>query len=99
MFPQNLGTNILSFADLTLRDYQIAGVNWLIERFHRGHGCVLGDEMGLGKTCQVSSVLQYTLLIHLWSVRGNWMLVNCSLKYLKKVCVTYSWHVIEPMTL
>jgi len=41
------------FADIALRPYQIAGVNWLVERFHKGHGCILGDEMGLGKTCQV----------------------------------------------
>ena len=43
-----------SFAiGITLRPYQLTGVNWLVERYHRNHGCILGDEMGLGKTCQV----------------------------------------------
>ena len=36
-----------------LRPYQVEGVNWLLQRYGREHGCVLGDEMGLGKTCQV----------------------------------------------
>ena len=40
-------------SDLDLRDYQVDGVNWLIDCYNRGHGCILGDEMGLGKTCQV----------------------------------------------
>ena len=46
--------------DITLRPYQLDGVNWLIERFKRGHGCILGDEMGLGKTCQVSLYLDHS---------------------------------------
>ncbi|XP_078700136.1 chromodomain-helicase-DNA-binding protein 1-like [Branchiostoma floridae x Branchiostoma belcheri] len=45
--------------DITLRPYQLDGVNWLIERYHRNHGCILGDEMGLGKTCQTIAFLTY----------------------------------------
>nr|XP_006819816.1 PREDICTED: chromodomain-helicase-DNA-binding protein 1-like [Saccoglossus kowalevskii] len=44
---------------ITLRPYQLEGVNWLIQRWHRNHGCILGDEMGLGKTCQTISFLTY----------------------------------------
>ncbi|XP_077976946.1 chromodomain-helicase-DNA-binding protein 1-like [Glandiceps talaboti] len=44
---------------ITLRPYQLDGVNWLIQRYHRNHGCILGDEMGLGKTCQTISFLTY----------------------------------------
>ncbi|XP_053383751.1 chromodomain-helicase-DNA-binding protein 1-like [Mercenaria mercenaria] len=47
------------WGDMPLRTYQIVGVNWMIERFYLGHGCILGDEMGLGKTCQTIAVLAY----------------------------------------
>ncbi|XP_041366763.1 chromodomain-helicase-DNA-binding protein 1-like [Gigantopelta aegis] len=47
------------WGDLNLRDYQIDGVNWLIDCYNRGHGCILGDEMGLGKTCQTIAFLCY----------------------------------------
>lgn len=40
-------------ANFVLRKHQLEGIKWLIERFHRKHGCILGDEMGLGKTLQV----------------------------------------------
>lgn len=39
--------------NVTLRTYQLEGLSWLVERYRRGHGCILGDEMGLGKTLQV----------------------------------------------
>ena len=42
---------------MKLRPYQIAGVNWMIDRYYHGDGCILGDEMGLGKTCQVPVIL------------------------------------------
>ncbi|XP_064649880.1 chromodomain-helicase-DNA-binding protein 1-like [Lineus longissimus] len=45
--------------DITLRPYQLDGVNWLVQRYHRDHGCILGDEMGLGKTCQTIAFLVY----------------------------------------
>ncbi|XP_074119361.1 chromodomain-helicase-DNA-binding protein 1-like isoform X1 [Sminthopsis crassicaudata] len=44
---------------IRLRPYQLAGVNWLIQRFQLQHGCLLGDEMGLGKTCQTIALLIY----------------------------------------
>ncbi|CAH8596700.1 unnamed protein product [Dicrocoelium dendriticum] len=47
--------------NLTLRDYQLVGVNWLngCASLHRGG--ILADEMGLGKTCQVVSFLSFML--------------------------------------
>ncbi|KAL1840477.1 hypothetical protein VTJ49DRAFT_429 [Mycothermus thermophilus] len=40
-----------------LRDYQVAGVKFLHERFVYQRGCILGDDMGLGKTVQVAAFL------------------------------------------
>ncbi|KAL2268717.1 hypothetical protein VTJ83DRAFT_3563 [Remersonia thermophila] len=40
-----------------LRDYQVAGVQFLHERFVYQRGCILGDDMGLGKTVQVAAFL------------------------------------------
>ncbi|KAK3326359.1 P-loop containing nucleoside triphosphate hydrolase protein [Apodospora peruviana] len=40
-----------------LRDYQIAGVKFLHQRFVYQMGCLLGDDMGLGKTVQVAAFL------------------------------------------
>lgn len=33
-----------------LRDYQLAGVSWLISLFQNGLNGILADQMGLGKT-------------------------------------------------
>lgn len=40
---------------VTLKDYQLLGVNWLHLLYNRGLSCILADEMGLGKTVQVIS--------------------------------------------
>ena len=40
-----------------LRDYQVAGVNWMLGRHAVGVGGILGDEMGLGKTIQTLAFL------------------------------------------
>ncbi|XP_049849651.1 SWI/SNF-related matrix-associated actin-dependent regulator of chromatin subfamily A containing DEAD/H box 1-like isoform X2 [Schistocerca gregaria] len=40
-----------------LKDYQVAGVNWLYTLHNEGLGCILADEMGLGKTVQTISLL------------------------------------------
>eukprot|EP01084_Bolivina_argentea_P274755 468391_1 len=44
-----------------LRDYQLTGLNWLIERQNINLNCILCDEMGLGKTIQCISLLAYNL--------------------------------------
>ncbi|XP_072500692.1 chromodomain-helicase-DNA-binding protein 1-like isoform X1 [Notamacropus eugenii] len=65
-----------------LHSYQLAGVNWLVQRFQLQHGCILGDEMGLGKTCQTIALLIYLtgslkkkgpfLILCPLSVLSNW---------------------------
>lgn len=51
--------NSPSYLNGTLRDYQLEGVNWIIDKFMSGVGCILGDEMGLGKTVQTLTFLAY----------------------------------------
>lgn len=43
----------------TLREYQIEGLNWLINMYESNINCILADEMGLGKTLQTISLLGY----------------------------------------
>jgi superfamily II DNA or RNA helicase len=63
----------------TLRDYQHAGVEWMLALARWAPGCVLADDMGLGKTVQTSAVLQArsklgpALVIAPASVCSNWV--------------------------
>ena len=68
---------------MELRDYQIDGVNFMLQMYHRGMSCILADEMGLGKTLQTITFLG-TLKLELMckgphlvvvpmSVLSNWM--------------------------
>ncbi|CAH0514584.1 unnamed protein product [Peronospora belbahrii] len=52
---------------LDLREYQEAGVNWLVSMCERRINGILADEMGLGKTIQTIS-----LLAHLACAQGLW---------------------------
>ncbi|KAI6793761.1 chromatin remodelling complex ATPase chain ISW1 [Hortaea werneckii] len=42
-----------------MRDYQVAGLNWLVNLHENGISGILADEMGLGKTLQTISFLGY----------------------------------------
>jgi len=42
-----------------MRDYQVAGLNWLISLHEHGISGILADEMGLGKTLQTISFIGY----------------------------------------
>lgn len=42
-----------------MRDYQVRGLNWLVNLYENGINGILADEMGLGKTLQSISVLAY----------------------------------------
>uniref|UniRef100_UPI00398E5C1D chromodomain-helicase-DNA-binding protein 1-like isoform X1 n=2 Tax=Pristiophorus japonicus TaxID=55135 RepID=UPI00398E5C1D len=44
---------------ISLRSYQLSGLNWLAQCHGIQHGSILADEMGLGKTCQSISFLLY----------------------------------------
>lgn len=52
----------------TMRDYQIAGLNWLISLHENGISGILADEMGLGKTLQTIAFLGY--LRHMVGITG-----------------------------
>ncbi|KAI0473148.1 chromatin-remodeling complex ATPase-like protein [Xylariaceae sp. FL0804] len=57
-----------AFVHGTMRDYQIAGLNWLISLHENGISGILADEMGLGKTLQTISFLGY--LRHIMDISG-----------------------------
>ena len=45
--------------NITMKDYQVVGLNWLSLIFRQKLSCILADDMGLGKTCQVISFLAH----------------------------------------
>ena len=51
-----------------MRDYQVAGLNWLISLHENGISGILADEMGLGKTLQTIAFLGY--LRHVCGING-----------------------------
>ncbi|GFF78254.1 ISWI chromatin-remodeling complex ATPase ISW2 [Aspergillus udagawae] len=51
-----------------MRDYQVAGLNWLVSLHENGISGILADEMGLGKTLQTISFLGY--LRHVCDITG-----------------------------
>ena len=63
----------------TLRDYQAAGVRWLLRLAHWAPGACLADDMGLGKTVQALAVLLArqtlgpALVVAPTSVGFNWV--------------------------
>lgn len=57
-----------AFIKGTMRDYQVAGLNWLISLHENGISGILADEMGLGKTLQTISFLGY--LRHIMGTTG-----------------------------
>ncbi|RMJ23435.1 complex ATPase [Aspergillus sp. HF37] len=56
------------FVNGDMRDYQIAGLNWLVSLHENGISGILADEMGLGKTLQTISFIAY--LRHVCEIRG-----------------------------
>ncbi|KAI6778587.1 putative DNA helicase-like protein [Emericellopsis cladophorae] len=45
--------------DCQLKEYQLKGLNWLVNLYEQGINGILADEMGLGKTVQSISVMAY----------------------------------------
>lgn len=69
-------------SDITMKDYQLVGLNWLHLLWDKKISCILADDMGLGKTCQVISFLSQLQIekvdgVHLVIVPGstleNWL--------------------------
>lgn len=47
-----------------LKEYQLKGLNWLVNLYEQGINGILADEMGLGKTVQSISVMAYLSEVH-----------------------------------
>jgi SWI/SNF-related matrix-associated actin-dependent regulator of chromatin subfamily A member 5 len=56
-----------------MRDYQVQGLNWLINLFENGINGILADEMGLGKTLQTISFLGF--LKHYKDISGPHLVI------------------------
>lgn len=65
-----------------LKEFQLNGLNWMINLYDTGINGILADEMGLGKTVQTISLIAYLreykrisgpfLIIAPKSTLGNW---------------------------
>jgi len=65
--PTSLGTmDVAQPKMLTcqLKEYQLKGLNWLVNLYEQGINGILADEMGLGKTVQSISVMAYLAEYH-----------------------------------
>ena len=51
---------LLPLMNITLRDYQLTGVKWLISLYKNGLNGILADQMGLGKTVRLSQSAPYS---------------------------------------
>src|SRR5579859_2335429 len=47
-----------------LKEYQLKGLNWLVNLYEQGINGILADEMGLGKTVQSIAVMAYLAETH-----------------------------------
>jgi superfamily II DNA or RNA helicase len=62
-------------SELTLRDYQLEGVNWLLWNWWHKRPCILADEMGLGKTIQSVCFLHQLQHLSTTQVSGPFLVV------------------------
>ncbi|WOO87604.1 DEAD/DEAH box helicase [Mollicutes bacterium LVI A0039] len=74
---QEISVDTSSLNDVTVRDYQQTGMNWLNQLHHFKLGGILADEMGLGKTLQVIGYLNEnkglkTLIVVPKALMYNW---------------------------
>ncbi|EGE77317.1 SNF2 family helicase/ATPase [Blastomyces dermatitidis ATCC 18188] len=56
---QYIGQPAIMSESITMKNYQIVGINWLNLLFEQNLSCILADDMGLGKTCQVIAFLAH----------------------------------------
>ena len=57
-----------------LKDYQLKGLNWLINLYNQGINGILADDMGLGKTIQAISLLAY--IYESYNIKGPFLIVT-----------------------
>lgn len=65
--PTSLGDITISQPKMLtaqLKEYQLKGLNWLVNLYEQGINGILADEMGLGKTIQSISVMAYLAEVH-----------------------------------
>lgn len=65
--PTSLGDIEIGQPDMLttkLKEYQLKGLNWLVNLYEQGINGILADEMGLGKTVQSISVMAYLAEVH-----------------------------------
>ncbi|CAP80344.1 putative DNA helicase ino80 [Penicillium rubens] len=65
--PTSLGDIEISqptMLNAQLKEYQLKGLNWLVNLYEQGINGILADEMGLGKTIQSISVMAYLAEVH-----------------------------------
>ncbi|KAF2181790.1 helicase SWR1 [Zopfia rhizophila CBS 207.26] len=56
-----------------LKEYQLKGLNWLVNLYEQGINGILADEMGLGKTVQSISVMAY--LAEKYNIWGPFLVI------------------------
>ncbi|KAK3681192.1 putative DNA helicase ino80 [Vermiconidia calcicola] len=61
---QSMDVSQPKMLDCQLKEYQLKGLNWLVNLYEQGINGILADEMGLGKTVQSISVMAYLAEIH-----------------------------------
>ena len=61
---QNMDIAQPSMLSCQLKEYQLKGLNWLVNLYEQGINGILADEMGLGKTVQSISVMAYLAETH-----------------------------------
>ncbi|RHZ78787.1 hypothetical protein Glove_156g94 [Diversispora epigaea] len=59
--------------NVTLKDYQLKGLNWLANLYEQGINGILADEMGLGKTVQSISLMAHLAETH--SIWGPFLVI------------------------
>lgn len=64
---------LLSKVKGKMRDYQLEGLNWMVNLYIKGINGVLADEMGLGKTLQTISLC--TFLREAYGIRGKHLVI------------------------
>jgi DNA helicase INO80 len=62
-----------SMLNCTLKEYQLKGLNWLVNLYEQGINGILADEMGLGKTVQSISVMAY--LAERYNIWGPFLVI------------------------
>ncbi|OCL13572.1 helicase SWR1 [Glonium stellatum] len=61
---QNMDITQPKLLNCQLKEYQLKGLNWLVNLYEQGINGILADEMGLGKTVQSISVMAYLAETH-----------------------------------